>query len=93
MRVPLLLLLLASTSLCLGCRTVWMHPGATPEMFERDKAQCQREVENPPPDGTAHRSWKACLEANGWTSVADFWFGAAVREPLPKTKKGPRGRL
>ena len=93
MRVPLLLLL-ASTTLCLGCRTVWMRPGATPEMFEADKARCQLEVENPPSEGLAHPNWKACLEANGWTSVADLRFGAAVREPLPKrTTKGPRGRL
>jgi hypothetical protein len=91
-----LLVLLASTSLCLGCRTVWIHPNATPEKFETEKAQCLREIGSPPSDGVAYRNWKACLLANGWTATTGFRSSPAVRPPLAKTDKkvrGPRGRL
>lgn len=78
---------------CLGCRTVWMHPEASPGKFEADKAQCEREVASPPPGGPVYRNWKACLLANGWTATSDFRFRPAVRKPwVAANSPGPRGR-
>lgn len=83
MRVTGLLFLAVATLLC-GCRTIWMHPEATPEKYEDDKYFCQRGVErgeNPPGVDTeserawalgespARADWKQCMLRLGWETI------------------------
>ena len=78
------LLVLAAAVLLTGCRTIWIHPDATPEKYEDDKYFCQHGVERgeglPPAETESERAWaleeppsradwKQCMLRLGWDTI------------------------
>jgi hypothetical protein len=59
-RTAQILALLVGVSWSLGCRTVWIHPEATPQKYSEDVNYCQTEQ---------RPTWKICMYARGWTNV------------------------
>ncbi len=61
----------------MGCRTVWVNPGASSAKYQADIYQCRYGTEAPTdkeirsgdlPPVSARRDWKECMALLGWTT-------------------------
>lgn len=86
-QTPLVVMILAVVLLagCAARRTVWTHPGYTPQLWARDSYECERDAQQPGavlghqvgnviamiPTGpvTDQQMMARCLKARGWTLV------------------------
>lgn len=66
-------LLVLIVLLVAGCRTVWMHPDATPEKFAKEQAECIRMSL----DAGVTRA--QCMYERGWTRRTAFRGAARVQ--------------
>ena len=75
-KIAVLALLLAVGS-GLGCRTIWIHPGATQQKYTDDLYRCRFGAEPPseaeirngemPAAIKVRRDWKECMALLGWS--------------------------
>ena len=72
---------LALLFLLSGCRTVWLHPDASAEKYEKDSIRCKynmnpRELDHilsdpNQPEPRIRSDWKRCMALIGWSSRTD----------------------
>jgi hypothetical protein len=73
-----------------GCRSVYVHPEATAEKFERDQIRCKynmnqaeldRVLSDPSQDvPKIRRDWKRCMLLLGWDTQSGFrWSNVWAR--------------
>ena len=74
-----------------GCETLWIHPEATSDKYERDVYYCRFGVERLPADATPEEQreraiavqprehWTECMYQLGWRRQTVSWGGRRYR--------------